>query len=148
MLGGDSEMDTRYLPVVLTQVELDERRDKLAQRVRDLAQAEQEAKDEAAERKEAIKAIEKEMSLIAREIREKAEIRPVEVRKEVDVVEGIEETVRTDTGKVIETRALAPHERQTKLFAIDAAISKEIVKKAAAAVNAGELGPNVTATVK
>jgi small-conductance mechanosensitive channel len=117
-------MDTRSLPVKLTETELTERRDKLAQRVRDLGQAEQEAKDVAAEHKDAIKAIEQDMRLIAREIREKAETRSVEVRKSLDLDAGVEETIRVDTGEVVETRALAPHERQAKLFALDKAAAQ------------------------
>ena len=114
-------MDTRHLPCKLTDQELAERRDKLAQQVRDLAHAEQAKKDAAAEHKAACELIEKEMSLVAREIRERAEIRPVVVRKETDIEAGIEELIRADTGEVVETRALAPHEKQAKLFAIDKA---------------------------
>ena len=56
------------------------------------------------------------MSHVAREIREKAEYREVVVTRNKDIKAGIEDTIRTDTGEVIRTRALTPQEMQAQLF--------------------------------
>lgn len=109
-------METRTLAVKLTETELDERRDKLAEMVREYTQAEQAKKDAATHHKGIVDGIEEQMSHTAREIREKAQWIPVECRKEIDQEAGVEELIRLDTMEVVETRKLSPHERQAKLF--------------------------------
>ncbi len=103
------------LPVKLTDRELDERRDKLAALVREHTEAEQTKKDEAAQWKQKVDAIEKNMSDLAREIRDRAQLRPVEVKRDKHIELGIEELVRVDTFEVVETRSLGPGERQAEL---------------------------------
>jgi hypothetical protein len=55
---------------------------------------------------------------IAEEIRDRAERREVEVVREKDFSRGVEQVVRADTGEVISTRVLSPHERQTEMRGI------------------------------
>lgn len=109
-------METRTLPVKLTEEELAQRRDKLAELVRDHTLAEQKKKDEASKHKTIVDKLEECMSAVAREIREKSQYIPVQVSKEVDQGEGVENTIRMDTGEVIATRQLTPQEKQVKLF--------------------------------
>lgn len=112
--------ETRLLPCKLTDTELDIRRDQIAQLVSELAAAEQARKDAAAAHRLVIDDLDERIGLVAREIREKSELRQVEVREEIDQETAVADTVRTDTGEVIARRALSPHERQASLFAVRA----------------------------
>ncbi len=109
-------MRTRTLPVRLTEIELTERRDQLAELVRDRNDAKQKAKDQATANKKIVDNLEAEKSRVAREIREKQHYMEVEIFEETYLERGIAELVRADTGEVIETRSITPAERQAKLF--------------------------------
>ena len=122
-------METRTLPVKLTPEELDQRRDRLAELVRECNMAKQVKKDHAAVDKKAVDDLEKDKSHIAREIREKAQHVEVQVIKETDIERGVEETIRIDTHEVVSIRRLDPSERQAKLFHDEAKSAAEAVHR-------------------
>jgi hypothetical protein len=112
-------METRSLPVKLTQEELDLRRDKLAELVRDISTAEQARSDAASAAKKEIDKLDASAGSIAREIRERSEYRQVEVTREKDYRRRIEEVIRSDTGEVVDSRVLGDDEMQGKLFEVE-----------------------------
>jgi len=122
-------MDTRILPVALNDQELAERRDKLAELVRERNMAKQRARDDAKSHKTKIDAIETEKDHIAREIREKAQHIAVQVIKETDIGRRVEETIRIDTHEVVSTRTLEPSELQASLFHDEAKSAAEAVHR-------------------
>ena len=107
-------METQRLPCKLTQQQLDERRDRMAEQVEQLAILEAEKKDNAARSKAKIEALELELAAVAYEIRTRSEQREVEIRHEKDYQQGIDETIRQDTGEIISTRVMSPQERQVE----------------------------------
>jgi len=106
-------VETRYLPCILTEKELLERGQRAAELVSEIASQEEEKKAAAAAAKSKIDALEAQLRDVSREVRTKVERRQVEVRLEKDFDRNVEETVRCDTGEVVETRVLMPQERQT-----------------------------------
>jgi len=108
-------METRNLPVKLTTDEMDQRRDKLAALVREHAAVEEEKKDSTAAYGKQLKKLSTDMSAIAREIRERCENREVRVVIQKNLAAGLEEVTRSDTGEVIDSRALGPDELQADL---------------------------------
>jgi hypothetical protein len=121
-------METQRLPCKLTQQQLDERRDKMAEQIERLATLEAAKKDAAAQAKAKIEALELELATIAYEVKTRSEIREVEVRREKDYQEGIEETIRQDTGEIVATRVMTPQERQVEFKLVKSA--KEVGEKA------------------
>ena len=119
-------METMNLKCTLLSAQLDERRDVLANQVEKLGELEEDRKDAAASYKKKIDELELEMSAVAKEIRERAEYRDVEVKREKNYSEGTEETIRLDTGEVVSTRVLEPKERQIEL--LDSTGSKKSIK--------------------
>lgn len=111
-------MELRNLPCKLTDEELNSRRDRLAQLVRELALEEQAKKDTAALHADRIKVLERDVFQVADEIRDRAEYRQVVVKREKDFEAGIEQTIRVDTHEVVDVRALGPNEKQAELFEI------------------------------
>ena len=105
-------MEVRTLPCKLTDAQLKERAHKLAEQVRRLSAIKSESKDAAAQFRLSIADLEEEMSEVAQEIRDQAEMREVEVVIEKDFEEGVETTMRKDTGEIVNTRVLGPNERQ------------------------------------
>lgn len=114
-------MDTLTLPCPLTEAELLERGQRISELVREHGAVEEEKRSAASEYKTRLDDLDKQIRDLAVEVRSKSALRPVEVRREKDYERDVEETIRCDTGEVIETRALAPGERQAQLFDISAA---------------------------
>jgi len=111
-------MQTRSLKCKLTNKQLDERRDKLAEHVEKLRGLESEKKSASAKFKELIERTEIDMVEVAIEIRERAEYRDVEIASEKDFKRGVEEVTRQDTGEIIQTRVLRPDELQGELYQV------------------------------
>lgn len=108
-------METMQLSCKLTEQELTERRDALASLVEKKTALEAQKKNAAAKYKQEIDEVEDAKSLVAYEIRTRSERREVAVTRHKDYAAGVEETIRTDTGEVVHTRVLDPHERQAEL---------------------------------
>jgi hypothetical protein len=108
-------MDVRELKCRLTEEQLNERRDRLAEQVAELAGLEAKRKDVASDFKLRIEEIEESMSNVAREIRDRSEYREVEVTTHRDYEAKVEQVVRVDTGEIIATRVLEPREMQGEL---------------------------------
>lgn len=111
-------MEMRTLKCDLTETEVQQRADKLANTIREHTRVEQEKKDTAAQFKLKIEALDGEISELAREVSEKAAYRPVECKLERNNLHLTMELVRCDTGEVIETRPMKPEEKQASLFSI------------------------------
>jgi hypothetical protein len=109
-------METRHLPVELTEAELNQRRDILAGLVRDHTHTEVEKKEAATRHANKLKEIQKSMAITAKEIRNKAEDREVPVTRVKNFTLGVEEIRRVDTGEIVDSRALGPDEKQVPMF--------------------------------
>lgn len=78
-----------------------------------------------------IKDLTKELQLVAEEVRAGQKWVEVEVARTKDIKRGVEETVRVDTGEVIETRRLSPAEMQLDMIGgTSVTVSVDSVKKA------------------
>ena len=117
-------METMTLPCQLTSTELDERRDKLVALVAKADALEDEKKMQATAIKGKIETVESEMRDLAYEIRTRKQQRPVEIKRDKDLIRGVEEIIRLDTGEVVETRHLSPHERQGELKLLNGQVEK------------------------
>lgn len=110
----------RELPVPLTDEELKERGQELAEKMREVDQAEQAKKDAAAHHKQIVERLTAEASDMARVIRAGKVERSVKCYTEHDLEKEVARVVRCDTGEVVETRTLSRDElndlRQGKLF--------------------------------
>ena len=106
-------MQTRSLKCVLTPKQLEERGAALAEKVHALSALEADKRGSAATYKQQIEELEDEMAGLAREVSERAEYRQVEVTQER--ADGVETTIRQDTGEVVKTRVLRPDEMQGEL---------------------------------
>ncbi len=128
MLTPDmKQIKTRDLPVPLTQEELQVKSQEMATAERVLSDAEKEEAAAATEWSARKKALEKstqdaraKLSLIGRIVREKREFRPVEIIEAPDDEAKVINTVRADTGEIIETRGMSQSELQRSLFALNA----------------------------
>lgn len=109
-------METIYLAEELTETELRERGQKLAELVRKREQAVHEKAETAREYGEQIKRLDAEISEIDVIVRTKKENREVEVERRKNFLRNVEETTRLDTGEIVESRALTAAERQAQLF--------------------------------
>lgn len=106
---------TRNLPCALTPTEMDQRRDRLAMLHQEKDQLEQEKSDAAKAFNDKLKTMETEMSQLAREIREKAEYRDIEVKWVRDFNQKTKDLIRADTGEVVDSEALGPDEMQVEM---------------------------------
>ena len=108
-------METRSLPCVLTEPELLERGNRVADVLRDLEDLDEKRKQAAADFKGRIDVLDATARQLGKEIRTKTEYRMVEVVRETDYRRNVAEVVRSDTGEVIESRPLTPAERQMEI---------------------------------
>lgn len=108
------------LPVKLTEKELLERGQRLAKCQADLAEHNARADEIKKELRSAEAKIEAERAYLSGVIRERAEFRDVACERWVDYVGGEIREVRCDSGEVINSRPLQPHERQVSLPLKDA----------------------------
>lgn len=108
-------VETRTLPVTLTDSELLERGDQLARAHQAVTDEEARQKTEKERMKDALGELEGAVRRLARIVRDKAEDRDVECRIVHDYLANAVQVVREDTGEVIESRAMSDHERQLGL---------------------------------
>lgn len=118
-----AKIKTRSLPVPLTEDELRLKAQEMATAERLLGEAERKEDAEAELWKGKKKALENEtgdararLSLIGRVVREKREFRDIEIVEEPNHATKTVDTVRTDTGEIIETRGMTESEMQRSLF--------------------------------
>lgn len=120
-------MQTRALPVPLTAEELHLKSQEMATAERVLAEAEAEEAAQATAWAARKKSLEKstadaraKLAVIGRVVREKREFRAIEIVESPNNDAKTVDTVRVDTGEVIETRGMNQSELQRSLFALNA----------------------------
>ena len=123
-----AKLETRNLYVSLTEEEVRLRSQEMATAERILAEAESEEANQAAAWTARKKTLEKtttdaraKLSLVGRVVREKRELRAVEIIESKNHAAKTVDTVRTDTGEVIETRGMTENEMQRSLFELQKA---------------------------
>jgi hypothetical protein len=109
-------MDTRMLPVRLNEEELLTKASLLSTKVHELAIEEDDQKDAKAAMKKRLDDLNREITDVARIVREKVEPRPVEVHESKNYARRIVEIVRVDTGEVVDSRPMTEQERNVDLF--------------------------------
>lgn len=109
-------MEIRMLPVLLNAEELLTKASLLSAKVHELAMEEEDQKDTKAAMKKRVDELNREITDVARIVREKAEPRPVEVHESKNYTRRIVEIVRVDTGEVIDSRPMTEQERNVELF--------------------------------
>lgn len=109
-------METRMLPVCLNEVELLTKAALLSAKVQELATEEDDQKDAKAAMKKRLDDLNRDITDIAKIVREKAEPRPVEVHESKNYARRIVEVVRVDTGEVVDSRPMTEQERNVDLF--------------------------------
>lgn len=107
---------TRELPVKLTEAELADRSQRLAQVEGKLRDYNAETKEIGSQRKSVRDQLENELRSLGLVVRSKQEYRPVDIRCEAHFAEGKAIFYREDTDELIESRALTAAEKQEALF--------------------------------
>ena len=113
-IPGRIETVSRQLFVALTAEEIQERGEQLAVKLREIAVAYDGMAEDAKEWKADILHLETEANETAHIIRERRELRPVEVDV-VPAADGKVSEVRRDTGEVVAVRPISERERQLSL---------------------------------
>ncbi len=108
-------MKTRRLPCKLTDQERQFKGDQLVQKMHAMEEAEDLFEVIRDSHKTRMKEFEKEISVLSRVIRERSEERDVEITENKDYESKTAQTVRLDTGEVVDTRPLTPQELQRPL---------------------------------
>ena len=108
--------ETRDLPCVLTEAEVRQKSDRVAQLLGEYEQLEEEKKEAASSAAERLKSIRVEVMSRGKEIRERQENRLVECRWLYNRVKRQMELVRQDTGGVVAARDPRPDEIQGRLW--------------------------------
>lgn len=118
-----AKLETRNLYVPLTEDEVRLRSQEMATAERILAEAEADENNQAEAWKARKKALETttadaraKLSIVGRIVREKRELRAVEIVEERNHTLKTVDTIRTDTGEIIETRGMTESEMQRSLF--------------------------------
>ena len=111
---GDKVIGTKSesMPVKLTPEELAEMSRRLAHVQEEMESHESHAKQVKAGLAATQERLASERSLLAMNVRNKAEIRPVEIQEEADFKSGVVIEVRADTETIVRKRVLHQHERQ------------------------------------
>lgn len=112
-------MTTERLPVTLTDDELLHRGNTLAELLDKIDSLEQQKKDSAADFKNQIETKETEASELSMVIRQKTEIREVEVRERKDYTVRKIYMVRLDTGEIYDSRPMNIDDAQEGMFEDD-----------------------------
>ena len=120
-------METRTLSVQLTKQEIIERSNQQAELVKKIEDKDSEKSEVTKRLTSSIKELTRELQLIAQEVRAGQRWAEVEVARQKDIKRGVEETIRTDTGEIIETRALTPAEMQLDLIGGASVSGKSVV---------------------
>ena len=109
-------MNTETLPVVLTDIELLDLGQKLAEKHREGRMEEDDQKEAKSAMKERLEGIENEINRLAGLIRERREYRQVEVHEVKDFSRSMVDTLRDDTGELVRTRPMTSEDRTVSLF--------------------------------
>lgn len=104
------------LPVPLTREELLIKGDELAKKLTAKRALEDKKKEKAALMRADMKELDKEIDELRTEVREKRELRPVQIEVEKDFERHLMHTVRIDTGERIRSRPMTLDERQIAIF--------------------------------
>ena len=102
---------TRNLPVMLTMDDLADRRDELVGHLEEIDELEEKRKKVVAEFKTKVDRSKARTKILARVIRSREELRPVECHRIADLERLILVVVREDTGEIVEERELTDDER-------------------------------------
>jgi hypothetical protein len=108
-------VDTKWLPVHLTDDEVRARGERIVALMQERTEADADAKRQRDAHKARVSDLDKTMTHLAHEVRTRTEHRDVEVKEAFDHDRGLVETVRLDTGEVVETRPMTARERQKPL---------------------------------
>lgn len=104
------------LPVQLSDEEVRLRGEELAAKRKEWEAVKAEAKAAAQAAKSQLDELDTDISELARVVRARTEWRDVEVIEQRDFDRGLVETIRTDTGEVVRSRAMTGGERQITLL--------------------------------
>jgi hypothetical protein len=104
------------LPVRLTHDELIERGNALALERQRYNELEMAAKNAAKKAKDDLAEIDAEIDRLAGIVRAKAEPRPVRCKTARDFERGVVETMRLDTGEIVDSRVMTEQERQVRMW--------------------------------
>lgn len=115
MVSKVMKVVTRNLPCRLTEDELRQRGDALAEVVQELHAEEQRQADVKAQMKARVTELEAKQTRFAITISRKEEYRDIECDVFGDPERGVVELVRRDSGEVVETRPMTEDERQRAL---------------------------------
>jgi len=143
-------MNTRQLPCALTEDQIRERGIKLAGFEKELETIKLEKKAANASFKEKEEAINEEKAKLVQEINSRTEWRDVVVTEEKNYEKKEAYTIRTDTGEIVQTRALHPNEMQRPLPIRPSEAINQALEEVTEQINAGALdsdGTTVRATV-
>jgi len=114
--------DRRFLMTKLTADEVAAAADDVARYLDDLTGLEAELTTVKSQFKARIEQCEANIAAKARLVREKKEIRPVDVEERYDMTECTLTVVRLDTGELIEERPLTGNEKQMKITELDGSV--------------------------
>ena len=142
-----SEVRTQELLVPLTRDELLLKAQELSTALFDLETLKERHKGEKAEQKDAEGKTEKHLKELARTIRSKSELRPIEVYDQPNGALATVETIRMDTGAVAWTRPMTTTERdafrQGTLFEMTSDGERSVVEPDEQVVEASKMPPGM-----
>lgn len=113
-------MNVRMLPCSLNEEELLAKGAVLSAKMREREREQADQKEAKLAMKTRLEELEQEILDVARVVREKRELRPVEVKEEKNYPRRIVEFVRVDTGQVIDSRPMHESELNVELFPAEA----------------------------
>jgi hypothetical protein len=114
-MNATKQVITKLLPCSLSTQELTEKRDELASVVVEYDKVEQRKKEDTSVLSEEMKRLRARSSQLSKQINSRTEERSVECLVQHDNVTCTVETIRTDTGEILEAREMTPAERQQVL---------------------------------
>lgn len=112
-------METRSLPVKLTQDEYTARADELARQVGRFDEVESTRKAQQTDFKSQLETIEGAIKSLSRIVRDKTEYREIRVYESRNDTALTMDIIRDDTGEVVESRPLRKDELQANLFSLE-----------------------------
>ena len=120
-------IETRTLDIKLTKQEILERSRSQADLVRKIEDVEAKKSEMTKTLGAKVKELTGELQAVAREVRAGVRYAEVEVTRTKDMERAVEETIRVDTGEIINTRPLTPAELQLDLISGGAKTTKVTV---------------------
>lgn len=108
--------NTRPLPCRLTDDEVAERAARMAERLVEFQQLDEQRIEDGKRYRESMKEIRDEVQTLAQEVYSRTTVRAVECTESPDHAKGLVHVVREDTGEVVHTRPTTADERQISLL--------------------------------